>query len=216
MQSQDTNELFEALAKAQAEMTGAKKDSENPFFKSKYADLHAVLEAVKEPLAKNNLCVIQTVNSPEIGSVVVTTTLGHKSGQWINGNCPVINTKGDAQGMGSAITYARRYSLAAICGIAQMDDDGNAAVQQREQISPEPINRAKVDNAVIFFKAQIDMDSPEDTHDKIKAHFKTLSNDEKIAAADQMTDKAPNSNKMYKSLLKDHLGFLPTTEGRER
>jgi len=128
MQSNEINELFEALSKAQAEMVGAKKGSENPFFKSKYADLQSILEAVREPLAKHDLCVTQTVNSPDVGSAVITTTLGHKSGQWMQGNCPIINTKGDAQGMGSAITYARRYSLAAICGIAQMDDDGNTAV----------------------------------------------------------------------------------------
>jgi len=130
MQSEQTNELFEALSKAQAEMTGAKKGSENPFFKSKYADLHAVLEAVREPLAKHDLCVTQTIQTTDNGSAVIETTLGHKSGQWMAGLCPVINTKGDAQGMGSAITYARRYSLAAICGIAQMDDDGNTAAQQ--------------------------------------------------------------------------------------
>ncbi len=129
MQSENMNELFEALSKAQSEMTGAKKGSENPFFKSKYADLHAILEAVRESLAKHSLCVIQTVNIQQEGSAAVITTLGHKSGQWIQGSCPIINTKGDAQGMGSAITYARRYSLAAICGIAQMDDDGNDAVK---------------------------------------------------------------------------------------
>lgn len=110
-------------------MTGAKKDSSNPFFKSKYADLHAVLEAVREPLSKNGLCVSQTIEVCDSGLQVVRTTLGHESGQYIGGVCPIINTKGDAQGMGSAITYARRYSLAAIVGIAQMDDDGNAAVQ---------------------------------------------------------------------------------------
>jgi len=129
MQSEQTNDLFKALSQAQAEMTGAKKDSENPFFKSKYADLHAVIEAVREPLAKYGLCVTQTIKIAENGYAAVTTTLGHESGQYISGDCPIINTKGDAQGMGSAVTYARRYSLAAICGIAQMDDDGNAAVQ---------------------------------------------------------------------------------------
>ena len=75
----------------------------------------------------------------ENGSPCVTTTLGHKSGQFISGECPVINTKGDAQGMGSAITYARRYSLAAICGVTQVDDDGNAAVQQ--PAAPKRMNK---------------------------------------------------------------------------
>jgi len=108
-------------------MEGARKDSTNPFFKSKYADLQAIYMAVREPLTKNELAVIQTTET--LDTLNVVTTLVHSSGQWIRGYMPVINTKGDAQGMGSAITYARRYSLAAIAGIAQMDDDGNAAVK---------------------------------------------------------------------------------------
>jgi len=130
MQSEKTDELFKAMSLAQKTMEGAKKGSENPFFKSKYADLQSVLEAVREHLSEHGLCVIQTMKVLESGSTVVTTTLGHESGQFISGECPVINTKGDAQGMGSAITYARRYSLAAICGVAQVDDDANAAVQK--------------------------------------------------------------------------------------
>lgn len=95
--------------------------------------------------------------------------------------------------------------------------DDNKYVQQmnnefREKVNPEPINQQKVDNAVVFFKARIDEDCPEETHELVKATFKTLSNDEKIAAADLMTDKAPNSNKMYKNLLKDHLNFKPNAE----
>lgn len=131
MLSEQTTEIFKALGLAQAEMTGAKKGSENPFFKSKYADLQSILEAVREPLSKHGLCVTQTINISTEGAAYVTTTMGHESGQYIFGECPIINTKGDAQGMGSAITYARRYSLAAICGIAQMDDDGNAAVEAK-------------------------------------------------------------------------------------
>jgi len=91
--------------------------------------------------------------------------------------------------------------------------DDNKYVQQMNnefsQINPEPVNQQKVNNAVVFFKARIDEDCPEETHKLIKSHFKTLSNDEKIAVADSMTDKAPKSNKMYKSLLKDHLNYKP-------
>lgn len=88
----------------------------------------------------------------------------------------------------------------------------NSEFRQREKVNPDPINEAKVKSAVVFFKARIDEDAPEETHQLIKDHFKTLSNDEKIAAADQMTDKAPESNKMYKSLLKDHLNYKPGAE----
>jgi hypothetical protein len=80
---------------------------------------------------------------------------------------------------------------------------------KREQISPEPVNQAKVDNAVIFFKMKIDADLIEDTHEDIKSHFRTLTNDEKLAVADLLTDKAPDSNKMYKSLLKEHINYKP-------
>lgn len=135
IKSETVGELFTALSKAQSMMTGAKKDSDNPFFKSKYADLHTVLEAVKDPLTKNDLCVIQTIDVATDGAQFVLTTLGHKSGEYIGGTCPIINTKGDAQGMGSAITYARRYSLAAIVGIAQMDDDGNEAVKPAPKVT---------------------------------------------------------------------------------
>jgi len=92
--------------------------------------------------------------------------------------------------------------------------DDNKYVQQmnnefREQISPEPINQKKVNDAAVFFKARIDEDCPEETHQLIKDHFKMLSNDEKIATAELLKDKAPDSKKKYKSLLKDHLNFKP-------
>ena len=92
--------------------------------------------------------------------------------------------------------------------------DDNKYVQQmnnefREQVNPEPINQTKVANAVTFFKARIDEDLVEETHEKVKAHFKTLSNDEKIAVANLLEDKAPNSNKIYKNLLKDQLNYKP-------
>ena len=146
MQSEQTAELFTALSKAQAQMEGAKKGTDNPFFKSKYADLYTVIETARKPLADNGLCITQTIDiTAKLGPVVITT-LGHSSGQWIRGTCPVINTKGDAQGMGSAITYARRYSHAAICGLAQMDDDGDEAV--KEPPAPKRMSKRLVDDTV--------------------------------------------------------------------
>ena len=128
-QSAELGELFAALSKAQASMGPAKKDKANPFFKSKYADLASVWEAAREPLAANSLCVVQTTHAVT-GHAAVRTTLGHGgSGQWISSETvvPLVQAKNNAQAFGSALTYARRYGLSAILGIAQDDDDGNAA-----------------------------------------------------------------------------------------
>jgi hypothetical protein len=131
MEHSDTlTELAPALAKAQGEMKAAAKDSRNPHFNSKYADLASVWEACRGPLATNGLAVIQT---PETEGPVVSvhTMLLHASGQWVRTKLQVTAVKSDPQGIGSAITYARRYGLAAVVGVApDEDDDGNAASQR--------------------------------------------------------------------------------------
>jgi hypothetical protein len=120
--------LAAALAKAQGSMKGALKDSANPFFKSKYADLASVVEAIRAAFSANGLSYIQTVEPSDKDEVRVETTLLHSSGEWIS--CGILSlpvSKIDAQGYGSALTYARRYSLSAAVGVAPEDDDGNAA-----------------------------------------------------------------------------------------
>jgi hypothetical protein len=128
-QSEAINELATALAKAQAEICHAKKDEANPYFKSKYADLPAVIDAAKAALTKNGLSVIQAPNIMEDGRVYLVTQLNHASGQWIRSSYPIKPIKDDPQGMGSALTYARRYAYASLVGVAAAgeDDDGNAA-----------------------------------------------------------------------------------------
>ena len=123
------NELAAALSKAQGEIKGAVKDSSNPFFKSRYADLASVVEALREPFAKHGLSYIQRTHIGDKEDYVrVETVLMHSSGQSIStGFLQVPVTKIDAQGMGSALTYARRYSLC-LLGIAPTDDDGGAAI----------------------------------------------------------------------------------------
>jgi hypothetical protein len=118
--------LAAALAKAQGELRHAQKDRENTHFKSRYADLASVIDAVREPLSKNGLSYTQLPSSSPDG-VVLTTILLHTSGEWVTSHLTVPLTKRDAQGVGSALTYARRYALASMVGIAQEDDDGNAA-----------------------------------------------------------------------------------------
>jgi hypothetical protein len=136
--SEQINEIAAALAKAQASMKNAALNKVNPHFRSKYADLAGIRDTVVPVLAANGIAVVQTIEPTETSAVVITR-LAHISGQWIESCCPVLGA-GDMQKMGSAITYARRYSLSAICGIAaDEDDDANAAVQQAK---PVAVNKA--------------------------------------------------------------------------
>ena len=125
--SETIGELTEALAKAQGKLTYAVKDSANPFFKSKYADLESVWDACRSPLSENGLSVMQFPGEFIDGCMSLTTILAHSSGEWISQEMSVPVTKPDAQGAGSALTYMRRYALAAVVGVVQADDDGNAA-----------------------------------------------------------------------------------------
>jgi hypothetical protein len=130
--SEAINEIASALAKAQASMKNAALNKVNPHFKSKYADLAGIRDTVIPDLAKNGIAVVQTIDTRD-GNLVMLTRLIHAGGQWIESLCP-IPAGSDMQKMGSAITYARRYSLSAICGIAaDEDDDANAA-----SVPPKP------------------------------------------------------------------------------
>jgi hypothetical protein len=116
-----------AFVRAQAGFGAALKTSTNPHFRSRYADLSACVEAVIDSLHKNGFALIQKTHECESG-VAVETILMHESGEQISGGIlRVPASKQDPQGYGSALTYARRYSLMAVCGIAPEDDDGNAA-----------------------------------------------------------------------------------------
>lgn len=132
--SEHINELAAALSLAQKEIKGALKDSNNPFFKSRYADLESVWGASKTPLTNNGLSVVQAFGF-EGETDYLDTILLHKSGQWISGRQRLLSKDKTAQGMGSAATYARRYGLAAIVGVVQTDDDGESA-QGRAPVNP--------------------------------------------------------------------------------
>lgn len=145
MQSQTIGKIAEALAKAQAKFDNARKSATNPHLKSKYADLASVREAVSKPLAEQGIAVVQTMEPHGAAGVCVVTTMMHSSGEWIRGRCflPVPEGKNPAQAFGSALTYARRYSLAAICGIAADEDDDGASVAPTTKApssSPQPVD----------------------------------------------------------------------------
>ncbi|URC15413.1 single-strand DNA-binding protein [Paraglaciecola Antarctic JLT virus 2] len=126
--SDSIKELAGALNKAQAEMSGAKKRENNPFFKKKYADMNSVVDAVRVPFCENGLSYAQFPLF-ENGCVGVETILMHESGEWISNILMLPMVKQDPQAAGSAITYARRYSLQSIAGIPSEDDDGNSTRQ---------------------------------------------------------------------------------------
>ena len=138
------NELYKAYVKAQSQIKGAVKDSTNPHFKSKYANMESVIEAIKEPLAKNGLAFIQPISS-ECGKWFIKTILIHESGFILeSGFCEIIiSDMTNPQKFGSSLTYFRRYSLMSFFGIPDMDDDGNTASQKPVQAEVKrPINHA--------------------------------------------------------------------------
>ncbi len=133
------SKLAEALAKAQGEMKPAHFDKENPHFKSRYATLSSIVEAIRGPLSKYGLSYIQRVEETEKGLNLVTVLM-HSSGEREIGIVPLLVSKQDMQGLGSAITYARRFGLSSMVGaVAEEDDDGNAAVKEPLKPMPKPM-----------------------------------------------------------------------------
>jgi hypothetical protein len=138
--SETIGKLGEALSKAQATMLEAKEDAKNPFFKSNYADLTSVWRACRKSLTENGLCVSHsTILQGE--EIFLVTKLIHSSGEWIGGYYPLMLAKRDPQSMGSAITYAKRYALAAIVGVCVEgeDDDAEKSMDRKETISDEQL-----------------------------------------------------------------------------
>jgi hypothetical protein len=131
-------QIAEALVKAQKEMGNATKDSSNPFFKSKYADLNAIREACMPALNNNGIVVLQPTVHID-GKNFVKTLLLHTSGESIEGYTEIIYSKqNDAQAQGSGITYARRYGLQSLVNVGAEDDDGNKASTPQPKEEPKP------------------------------------------------------------------------------
>lgn len=135
MRSDDTQEIAKALAAAQSEMKPAIRNKSNPFFKSSYADLESVCDACLHVLNKHGICVTQTT-APLDNGIALETTLIHASGQWISSVYPVHPAKNDAQSLGSAFKYARRYALSGIACVSESDDDGEEAMDRNAAEAP--------------------------------------------------------------------------------
>lgn len=144
MKTSDKIDLISAaLLAAQREISNASKDSKNPHFKNSYASLGSVIDATKAPLNKAGIVVLQTLGDGG-DRVCLTTRLLHTSGQWIEDTASTPIPKFDPQGVGSACTYLRRYSLAAALCITQEDDDGEAARPANPVIKayvPKPVQK---------------------------------------------------------------------------
>lgn len=143
-------ELAAALVRAQKAFGPALKSATNPHFKSKYADLAACVEAVIDSLNANGIALVQRTSQDDTG-VTVTTVFVHESGEMMDsGPLHVPAAKNDPQGYGSALTYARRYSLMTACGLAPEDDDGNAASRKRE----DHADTEQPSDPLLFFSPQ--------------------------------------------------------------
>jgi hypothetical protein len=161
--------IAKAFVKAQKEFGTAHKTSNNPFFKSKYADLSVVIAAVLDSLNNNGIALIQNCHESDTG-VIVETIFLHESGECIScGRLSVPAAKNDPQGYGSALTYGRRYSLMAACGIAPEDDDGNAATKAvhsapvkkspAPNLIPPPLSQNEVDDCILAMNGCTDMEA---------------------------------------------------------
>lgn len=157
--SEQLNELFAALAKAQAEMPMAGLTSNNPYFKSRYANFAEIVKASRPALTKNGISVMQRKSFKDDGVELLHTMLCHISGQWIESISPVIPPKNDIQARGSYITYLKRYDYASLVGVitGDEDDDGEAAmVEVRKNPQPLPKEPERFDTPEYITPEQLE------------------------------------------------------------
>lgn len=153
--SEGIGAIAKALAAAQAELQPAAKNAQNPHLKNRYADIASVYEAIREALPKHGLAVTQLILPSPEGKAHVRTVLMHESGEWLASECILPPDRaGGVQGIGSAITYARRYSLSAIVGVVSEDDDDGNAAQPKQQPRQQPSRPAAASPASAMTQAQ--------------------------------------------------------------
>jgi hypothetical protein len=189
--------LATALSKAQGEIDDATKKGINPAFRSKYADLAAVRGVIREPLATNDLSVVQFPRTIQ-GGVEVETMIVHKSGEFMSETLFMPVNKYDAHGIGSGITYARRYGLMSILCLAADDDDGNAAVEKAPAKEAAPVAK-KLSKEEIAAVAAAAMGAAAQGTPALTAWWKTATKDQRSAldaeAISDLKEMAQNADK---------------------
>jgi hypothetical protein len=170
--SEQISELAAALAKAQGMMENAVMNRINPHFKSKYADLAAIFDAARKPLSANGLAIVQT-----IGDSVLHTRLLHTSGQWIASEHP-LPMSGRPQEIGSALTYARRYSLSALIGIAADEDDDATGAEKAHRANGKPaVELLNADQMEFVWEKARQYCDPDVQQEWVETLVKTLGHD---------------------------------------
>jgi hypothetical protein len=205
--SETTATLCAALVAAQGGLKPIAKDGKNPAFRSKYATLDGIMETVRPALAAHGLAVVQGVIHPETGEggrlvgITVETRLVHTSGEWLASVVPVPVAKGDAHGLGSALSYGRRYGLSALLALStDEDDDGNAAAKappakpaapasgqrlhDRVPTTPPPEGMSLAKAQTVELKGQRLVDMDDDRLDKLRAWAQDKGNAFILAAID--------------------------------
>ena len=185
--SETIAELATALAKAQGQIEDATKDGFNPGFKSKYADIASVRAVIREPLAVNDLAIMQFPRTRQ-GFVEVETMLIHKSGEFVSETLELPVSKFDAHGIGTGITYGRRYGLMSVLCLATVDDDGNAAV---EKPTAAPAKRTEPDAKELAVLSKAMVEAAAFGVEALTAKWRTLT-------TDQRTSIDPKSIKEWK------------------
>ena len=202
-QTDNINELVAALSKAQSKMKPAVFNKVNPHFKNRYADFTACMDACRIPLSDHGLSIMQyceTIND----KLTLVTMLAHISGQWIKSNFPLIPKSMDSQGIGSAMTYAKRYSLSAMLGIVsdEEDDDGESSVGrgQQQATAPKPIKKQKISPDQLRSLVEIENQLDEESKHKL---YKWLNTSHKIdSLSDLTTDELPKVVVTFENALK--------------
>jgi hypothetical protein len=186
--SESIANLAKALSLAQQMMGPALKDKANPFFKSHYADLSSVISAIREPLSTNGLSYVQLMAPTEGNEVSIETVLMHESGEWVSSVTVIPVSKADAQGYGSAITYAKRYGLQGMTGCPSEDDDGNAAAKAKpnhKSVAAETLDKRNPEQQEFLKNLALDVLALlPDEHAMFEAYErtkKTLDADEQVA-----------------------------------
>lgn len=193
-----------ALARAQANMGKALKQASNPHFRSKYADLGNVMDACLPALNEAGIALIQPTGEDEHGRFVETILIHGESGESLTCRVPLIVSKNDMQGYGSAVTYARRYGLMAMAGIAPEDDDGNAAAkappkQEQRQQKPQETDAEAIERAKEYLAEADSLDDLKERWGRIPKPVQ--------ASADVIAAKDDAKERLSKTIIDDEIPY---------